>query len=101
MTARAPQLRNKTAREVAQKLGVSPRTVRRYVAAPRDWWEDHRRAMRAKAVALRSTGMTWAQIGEELGCSDEAARAMAKRAASEQIERDPNTGDLFAQGNAQ
>lgn len=97
MTARIPQIRSKTARELAAKFGVTERTIRNHMAAPRSLWEDHRRAMRAKAAALRSTGMTWAQIGEELGCSDEAARAMAKRAAAEQSGRDPNTGDLFAQ----
>ena len=103
MTARAPQLRTKTAREVAEKLGVSPRTVRRYVAAPRNWWEEQRRALRAKAISLRETGMTWQQIGEALGCSSEAARALGRRARAERSSApsDSNTGDLFDQGSAQ
>lgn len=102
MTARTPQLRKKTAREVAEKLGVSPRTVRRYVAAPRDWWTQHRREIRQKAARLRATGMTWAEVGKALGVSESAARALGKRATGEwadggqkRTERDPNTGDLF------
>lgn len=80
MTARTPQLRKKTAKEVAAKLGVSERTVRRYVAAPRDWWKQHRREIRAKAAELRKSGMTWKQIGESLGVTESAARALGQRA---------------------
>lgn len=101
MTARTPQLRKKTAREVAEKLGVSPRTVRRYVAAPRDWWTQHRREIRQKAARLRATGMTWAEVGKALGVSESAARALGKRATgawadgSPQPDRDTATPDLF------
>jgi transposase len=80
MTARTPQLRKKTAKEVAAKLGVSARTVRRYVAAPREWWKEHRREIREKAATLRDTGMTWKQVGETLGVTEGSARALAKRA---------------------
>lgn len=80
MTARTPQLRKKTAKEVAAKLGVSERTVRRYVAAPRDWWKQQRHELREKAATLRDTGMTWKQVGEALGVTEGAARALGKRA---------------------
>lgn len=82
MTARTPQLRKKTAAEVAQKLGVSPRTVRRYVAALRDWWTQQRRELRQKAVRLRATGMTRAEVGKALGVSESSARAMGCRGAA-------------------
>lgn len=80
MTARTPQLRKKTAKEVAAKLGVSARTVRRYIAAPRDWWQKHRREIREKAATLHDSGMTWKQVGETLGVTENAARALGKRA---------------------
>jgi len=102
MTARTPQLRKKTARELAEKFGVSPRTIRNHVAAPRDWWAQHRREIRQKAARLRATGMTWAEVGKALGVSESAARALGKRATGEwadggqkRTERDPNTRDLF------
>lgn len=100
MTARTPQLRKKTAREIGEKLGLSARTIRRYVAAPRNWWEDHRREIRAKAARLRATGMKWSEIGKVLGCSTEAARAlgsrgMGKKGAAVVDKRDPNTIDMF------
>lgn len=102
MTARTPALRKKTAREVAEKLGVSPRTVRRYVAAPRDWWTQQRRDMQRKAASLRATGMPWAEVGKALGVSATAARALGRRgagawadSAQASPERDPNTADLF------
>lgn len=103
MTARIPQIRSKTARELADKFGVTPRTIRNHMAAPRNWWEEQRRALRAKAISLRETGMTWQQIGEALGCSSEAARALGRRARAERTNApsDSNTGDLFAQGSAQ
>lgn len=104
MSARHPLPRKKTARELAEKFGVTPRTIRNHMAAPRNWWEEQRRAMRAKAIALRATGMTWPQVGEALGCSSEAARALGKRARAELAnaqQRDPNTADLFAQSKTQ
>lgn len=101
MTARTPALRKKTARELAEKFGVTPRTIRNHMAAPRDWWTQQRRELRAKAAALRATGMTWPQIGQALGCSSEAARAlgsrgMGKKGAQPLPDRDPNTRDLFS-----
>lgn len=102
MTARTPQLRKKTAAEVAAKLGVSPRTVRRYVAAPRDWWTQHRRNLQLKAAQLRATGMTWREVGNALGMTEAAARAAGRRGAGAwadsnqpKPDRDPNTLELF------
>lgn len=100
MTARTPQLRKKTARELAEKFGVCPRTIRNHIAAPRDWWTQQRRELRQKAARLRATGMPWAEVGKALGVSESAARAMGRRAAgawagSPQPERDDTTADLF------
>lgn len=104
MTARTPQLRKKTARELAEKFGVSPRTIRNHVAAPRDWWTQHRRELRQKAARLRATGMTWREVGNALGMTESAARAAGRRAAGHwassglQPERDTTTLDLFSGG---
>lgn len=97
-----PVPRRRTARELAERHGISVRTVQRMVGRPRRWWEQHRREIRQKAARLRATGMTWAEVGKALGVSESAARAMGKRATGEwadggqkRTERDPNTRDLF------
>ena len=100
MGARAPQLRKTSARILAAKFGVSERTIRNHVAAPRAWWENQRREIRAKAASLRATGMKWADIGKLLGCSEEAARALGSRGIGKKgavvvAKRDPNTIDMF------
>ncbi len=105
MTARIPQLRKKSAKELAEKFGVSERTIRNHMAAPRDWWTQQRREMREKAANLRATGMTWKDVGEALGVTESAARALGKRARGEWASsgpypasnRDTATGDLFSQ----
>lgn len=104
MTARIPQLRKKTAKELAEKFGVSPRTIRNHMAASRDWWTQQRRELREKAASLRATGMTWKAVGEALGVTESAARAMGKRARGEwpssgtypTSDLDTATGDLFS-----
>jgi len=102
MTAKTPQLRKKTARELAEKFGVSPRTIRSHIAAPRAWWTEHRRSLQRKAAQLRSTGMKWADVGMALGVSENAARALGKRGSGEWATSsqplpgsDPNTPDMF------
>lgn len=76
MTAENPARRKLTARETAERLGVSVRTVRRIVAEPREDFLSRAQERRARAVALRAAGMSSTQIGEELGCSPSAARRL-------------------------
>jgi predicted transcriptional regulator len=80
MTARVQQPRKKTARELAEKFGVSERTIRNHMAAERSWWVAQRHELREKAATMRDTGMTWKQVGETLGITEGSARALAKRA---------------------
>ncbi len=75
-----------TNRELAERFGVSTRTVRRATSGrrARDWWPVLRQEMRKEAARLRSTGMTWKQVGEALGgVSESAARSLGKRGSGE------------------
>lgn len=70
-----------TNREVAERFGVSTKTVTRALKRDPRWWTQWRRELRQKAADLKATGMTWRQVGEALGgVSEEAARALGKRA---------------------
>jgi hypothetical protein len=75
------QLRRKvTAKAAAQKLGVSERTIQRIVAEPRADYEARTRARQDLALHLREQGLSWADVGRDLGCSSDAARVAANRA---------------------
>ena len=71
--------RKVTAREAAKRLGVSERTVQRYVAEYRSDYERRADERRKIAYNLRLQGKKWKEVGEALNCSDEAARALYKR----------------------
>lgn len=79
MTVRIRRKRNKTAREVAEKFNISERTVRRYISEERSNYEKRAYERRKLAYILRSKGKPWKEVGEILGCSDEAARALSRR----------------------
>lgn len=67
MTAVKPIKRNRTAKEVAARLGVSERTVRRYIAQPREEFLAEARARQDKALELRESGLKWREVGEAMG----------------------------------
>ncbi|WP_280500252.1 replication protein RepB [Nocardia farcinica] len=67
MAAKHPVRRNKTAREIAEKYGASPRTIRRLVAEPRAEFEARAAEKRRRAQQLRAEGATYRQIAEDLG----------------------------------
>ena len=71
MSAREQRRRknNATAREVAERFGVSVRTVQRLIAEPRDEFLARAAARRAEAVKLRSEGLKYAEIAERMGIS--------------------------------
>ena len=66
MPAEIPRRRTKTAREVAEHLGISIRTVRRFAAEPRAEFLARAQARRDRAVELRRTGLKYHQIAEDL-----------------------------------
>ena len=71
--------RKYTARELAERFGVTPRHVRRIVAQERDEWIAEAIERRQKAAELRAQGLRWAAVGQELGISADAARMLVSR----------------------
>lgn len=69
MSAEHAVRRKRTAREVADQLGVSPRTVRRFVAEPRKAYLGRAEERRQKIRDLRETGMSMRAIANEIGCA--------------------------------
>lgn len=69
MGAENPERRKQTAKELAERFGVSDRTVRRLMAEPRESFLARAQARRDQAVELRSRGMTHSQIAAEMGIS--------------------------------
>lgn len=85
-------------RELAERFGVSTRTVTRAIKRDPRWWTQHRRDLREKALTLHEQGMTWRQVGEALGgVSENAARMMGNRARAARAAQQPDaeTADLF------
>lgn len=67
MGAMKPFKRNHTARELAERLGVSERTVQRLMAQPRDEYLAETHGRQDEALRLRELGMKWREVGEALG----------------------------------
>lgn len=67
MVAENPVRRKKTARELAEQLGISISTVRRLMAEPRDQYLARANAKREQVAALRSQGLSVRAIASELG----------------------------------
>ncbi len=64
-----PARRKVTAREAAEQYGISQRTVQRMIAEPRPAFLSRAAARRAQAVQLRTSGASYAEIAEAMGCS--------------------------------
>lgn len=73
------QPRKMTAAEAAERLGVTSRTIRRYQAEKREDFLSRATDRQRTAHELQSLGMTWAQVGEKMGCSAAAARQLGHR----------------------
>lgn len=69
MTAIKPGRRKGTARELAERLGVSERTIRNYIAEPRADYDARTAARHARIHALRAEGLTMRAIAEREGVS--------------------------------
>lgn len=73
MVAENPVRRKKTARELAEKLGVSVSTVQRLMAEPRDQYLARANAKREQVAELRAEGMSVRVIAEKLEISKSTA----------------------------
>ncbi|TFU19526.1 replication protein RepB [Rothia nasimurium] len=73
MVAENPVRRKKTARELAEKLGVSVSTVQRLMAEPRDQYLERANIKRKQVADLRVQGLSVRAIANELGISKSAA----------------------------
>lgn len=79
MTALHTVKRNKTAKEMAQRLNISDRTVRKLIALPREDYEKEAKQRSLKAFVLREAGFKWSEVGERLGTTKHGAIALYKR----------------------
>ncbi len=69
MVADNPVRRTLTARAVAEKKGISERTVRRFAAEPRAEFLTRARERRRQAVDLRRQGLKFREVAEAMGVS--------------------------------
>lgn len=70
MTTRERIPRNgKTAREVAEKTGLSLRTIMEWTAEPREAYLSRAEERRQEIRELRETGLSMRAIAAEVGCS--------------------------------
>ncbi|MEV6073418.1 replication protein RepB [Nocardia sp. NPDC052001] len=76
MSAKAPQRRSVTARELAERLGSSVRTAQRLVAEPRDDFETRARERRERAARLRNAGWSYKEIADDMEISTGAVGAL-------------------------
>lgn len=72
MVAENPVRRKKTARELAEQLGISQSTVRRLMAEPRADFLARANAKRQQVAELRATGLSVRAIAQETGISKSA-----------------------------
>jgi len=72
MGAELPTKRKRTAREVAERLGVSERTVRNYIAQPRADYLADAAARHERIRAMRAEGLSMRAIAEREGVSARA-----------------------------
>lgn len=97
MTSLINRRRKKTARELAEMMGVSVRTVQNYMSEDRREYESRAAQRRRIAGTMHAQGASWEEIAEAIGGSEWAARGLVRRYKEEcsASEKDPDTGDLF------
>lgn len=66
--ARLPR-NGRTARELAEKTGLSIRTAQRWTAEPREAYLDRAEQRRQQIRALREQGLSMRAIATKVGCS--------------------------------
>jgi hypothetical protein len=57
----------RTAREMAERTGMSVRTAQRWTSEPREVYLDRAAQRRARVLALRAEGMSMRAIAQDLG----------------------------------
>lgn len=72
MSALKPVRRQFTAREAAERLGVTTRTVQRLMAEPREQYLARADTKRMQATELREQGLSVRAIADQLGISKSA-----------------------------
>lgn len=82
--AEEPRRRKHTARELADRLGISTRTVQRIIAEPRSDFERRARERDEQILAWRAEGVLWREIADRLGISLNAAQKAGERAYKRQ-----------------
>ncbi len=76
--------RTKTAAETAKALGLTPRTVRRYIAEERSTYIDRAADRRRIAGEMKAAGASWEEIAVAVNGTPWAARSLVRRYAEEQ-----------------
>lgn len=79
MSATVQRKRKKTAREISERLGLSERTVRNYMAQPREHYERTAEERREIAGTMWEAGESWEAIAEAVGGSVWSARGLVRR----------------------
>lgn len=72
--------RKMTAKEAAEKLGVSVRTVQRIAAEPREDFLKRAKERRIQAGKLRVQGLQYKDIAEEMGLTTGAVTRLVRDA---------------------
>jgi len=85
MSAEIPQRRTMTARQAAEKIGVSERMIRRVVAEPRDDYDRRAKERGEQILAWREEGILWREIADRLNVSTGAAQMAGNRALKRQL----------------
>ena len=80
MPAENPARRKGSARELAERIGCSPRTIQKLWAEPRFEFEARAKARQMEALALREQGLSYRRIGQRLGVSRDSAAGLVRRA---------------------
>lgn len=76
--------RNKTAKEIATKMELSERTIRRYMAEDRKDFEKRARDRREKAYKLRiGENKSWDEVASIMDTTVDSVKGLVKRYRSE------------------
>lgn len=81
--------RTKTAREVAQQFGVTPRHIRRVIAEERDAYEGRADQRRAQIIDLHRKGLGVRAIARDLGVSPGLVSTRLKEARAAGVDLTP------------
>lgn len=83
--------RNQTARALAQRFGVTERTIQNHIAEERQSYEERAAQRRQTAGEMADAGASWAEIAAAVGGSEWAARALVRRYREQAVEAKPAT----------